>query len=184
MVIIGESQSALVRKQEAVGSSAILHFNLGAVLNSSPGAISNELIQIILIPDVLRKTLRPPSGHRKGGACKRFLLPFVGSRHQIKVRSRFRLTDAPQLDHDAEKFRVFTSSLVKPIQSLPVFVSELPRQPHYDVSVITRGVCEQLAKMVVISRLELVLYYDRPILVQVGCQHVQRIAANGRFCFL
>ena len=94
------------------------------------------------------------------------------------------LSNVPQFYHDTKKLRLLARSLVKPVQRLQMFVSELSRQPHYDVGVITRSIGEQLAKVVVISCFELVFYDHRSVLVTVRSQYIQRIDAYRCLSFL
>ena len=89
-------------------------------------------------------------------------------------------TNAPKFHNYTEKLRLFVCTLIQPFERGTMLVSELPRQPNYHVGVIPCGVGQQLAQVGVIGSLKLVFDDYCAVIVQVGCQHIQRVNSNRR----
>ena len=56
--------------------------------------------------------------------------PVIGRRHGVELRSRWRVTNLPELDFQSEEVDSLLGDVVKPIEGAPVLVGEASGDPY------------------------------------------------------
>ena len=87
--------------------------------------------------------------------------------------SRPRPINLPSFNYHAKELGFFIRALIEPVQRLPVFIPEFSRKLDDGVCVVSGGIGEQFAQVIMIRYFQLVLDDYRPVAAQIVRQHVQ-----------